>query len=810
MADFKKPWANWTPEIADAVRTKLEARAFNSQKEKQAALRALEGYWAEHDMERTLEQNAPTFSAYGLKRNVRALFPKTMESIEAKRPWWMTAFQVPRDIITSPQRAGIQVAGDITNAGIATSNALFGTGFQMIDPSTYTMAGTDRLRSDPGIALMASPQGRPMQLIRALSEKGAETAGRFVARAPWWVQKGARAVGSVGGEVAPMAGIEYSSNLGEMPMEEAWGAAAIGTGIGRAAGGAINLAGRGLQKGAGYLTRKKYATNRTDQEKSGYRDRKFGGEELPEEEVLFLESGQVGKADGTEKGRHLYERLAGEESPWAQKTGDAYERVAAQQNERITEALALQPEVGSVKTGPYRIEPKPGEVPAVRPENPVAKPGEPPAVPEPVNLSRRTGTAPQTAEQFRDSSIEFQQALRDAGIDPGRIVVRDNETLQFALARELNAQDAYAKKASAVLKENRARLGEMDAEIKSLENKARESRLALEERVGEFESMPRGTEKEIAAYEREASRLDKIAADTEALETTADQLKVSRSSLAQEIEQQERELYKIESGLNRAAELSDEMALGIVGTEKYAGKLGAELDKEAEFAQVPGWQVDAAKEAGDRLVASMEDSGRRLWWNKQESGRFIPAPMFRKMVTKHTAAAFEHARKDPVLETAANNAARKFRAVKNTIDQEQSLGELGETANSESLRYGVHRALLKKEPTVTGANRLTIGNLHGIIQQSPYYDRALQLAYDLGGKLTPRNAGQLTARRAMLMDQAPGGEWATPARNILATVGREAPLIEQDYGEASPAQKAWDNIENFIASIEVAKQGEAK
>ena len=210
------------------------------------------------------------------------------------------------------------------------------------------------------------------------------------------------------------------------------------------------------------------------------------------------------------------------------------------------------------------------------------------------------------------------------------------------------------------------------------------------------------------------------------------------------------------------------------------------------------------------LVDDFEKTARLKDWNRDQlgnpngSGRFIPSGKLRGMVSGITKRQMKGASDDPGLLDDTKTAAMNFRKAKNKIDQEQSQGELGETANRESLRHAIFEGLWNKQPTVDNANRMTIGNLAGFVNRSPYYDKGLTKLYQFGTSLVPRTAEQQVARRALGLEEVPGGELGTLFRNAFSTTGRELPHLSQ-IGDESPTQQAFDQIDAFVAEVNSLK-----
>jgi len=700
---FVRPWANWTPEdalfAAAALNGENDYLDGRSQEDTRRLLKNLEGYQAEHELEQTLEKNAPLFSAKGLRRESRLLFPKANESIDANRPGYVTALQGVRDVVTMPLRAGINIGGDLQNAGRAL------LGFKLVDPEEYSMANAKSVvANDPVVALTAHPGAAGTRLLSGVGQAAASTGGKVAGKV-------GRALGGFLGEGGSLTGMEVAGNLGDVDYQDALLMGMGGTGLARMGAGAVELGGRGAKAGAQYLTRKKWNINPSDSKKSNLLQREFGGEKLPKEtELLLLESGELGREP------IAAEAVAGKESAWAKRTGAKYEEVAAQQNARLEDALALRPQVG---------------------EGAKAR-----------SIATRTDGLPASAPSSSGSqqATEFRASLERAGIRPSELIVRDGETAQVALAREMNAREAYIQKAEK----------------------------QIEKMAYKFDRMEPGAEKDAAGRSLDAL--------------------------------QEQVAY-IRKNLEKAANLANELDLGIVGLDVYEGGIGKYLDDVlADVAGVTNSSTEEAKAAVSGLVNELKDSARFKRWNRDNlgnpngSGRFIPSGKLREMVTGATKKQLLNSKNDPVLETAAQNAASGLRRVKNRIDQEQSQGALGETASVESLRHAIYDALWNKQPTVDNANRMTIGNLYGFVQRQPIHDRAMTKLYEFGTALVPRTPEQNVARRALGLEEKAGGELGNLFKNVLTTTGREASHLVE-VGEKSPTQQAFAKIDSFVQEV---------
>ena len=707
---FVKPWANWTPEqaeyIAEALLGRNDLLDGTTDEQKRRVRNNLEGYQAEHQMERTLEKNAPLLSAKGLRNQSRLVFPKANESIDANRPGWVTALEGARDLVTLPQRAGIQIGGDLKNAGRAL------LGFKLVDPEEYSMANAESVvANDPVVALTVHPGTAGTRLLFGARQAAASTGGKVAGKA-------GRAIGGFLGEGGALTGMEYAGNLGDVDYLDALLMGMGGTGLARLGSAAVTAAGKGAQKGSQYLTRKKWNINPSDSKKSNLLQREFGGERLPKEnELLLLESGELGREP------IAAEAVAGERSGWAKRTGETYEKVAAQQNARLEDALAFRPEVSG----------KPGQGVSVRNEGA-------PAVAK--------------AETGNPQATEFRNSLEAVGIRPSELIVRDGETAQVALAREMNRREAYIQKAQRSIDEKAAMLGTMEP----------------------------GAEREALA-----SRLDKM----------------------------QEEVNFLRSNLDRAAKLADELDLGIVSVDRLAKETADAIEAEARFSNDlsdTGFKGSTKKAA--ELVDDFEKTARLKDWNRDNlgnangSGRFIPSGKLRGMVSGITKRQMKGANNDQGLLDDTKTAAMNFRRAKNRIDQEQSQGELGETANRESLRHAIFEGLWNKQPTVDNANRMTIGNLAGFVQRQPIWDKGTTKLYQFGTALVPRTADQQVARRALGLEELPGGELGGLARAVLSTAGREAPHIVQ-IGETDKTQKALSKVDAFVEELNRLK-GEAK
>jgi len=705
---FVKPWANWTIDDAklaeDALLGKNRLLEGEPDEVWQAYARNLEGYQAEHEMERTLEKNAPLLSAKGLRRQSRLVFPKANESVDANRPVWVTALEGARDLVTLPQRAGIQIGGDLNNLGRAL------LGFELVDPESYSMGNAGNvIGNDPVVALTASPGAFGARALAEFGASGARIGGRTLGKVVG--QRAGKAVGGFLGEGAALSGMELAGNLGDVSGEQALGMGVGGTAIGRVGSGAVTVAGKGAQKGAQYLTRKKYNINTSDQKKGDLLRREFGGERLPKEnELLLLESGELGRKP------IAAEAVAGEDSGWAARTGEKYEQAAAGQNARLEDALALRPQVGQGAKG--------------------------------RSLSPRKEGLPveAKADAANPQKTEFRASLEKVGIRPSELIVREGETTQVALAREMNRREAYIQKAQR----------------------------QIDERAAMLSSMEPGPEREALA-----SRLDKMQAEVDFLR----------------------------SNLDRAAKLAEELDLGILSVENVAKAAKTEIENEIRYTNdLSNTGFEGSTKKLEEIMDDFEKSARLKEWNRDQfgnpngSGRFIPAGKMRGMVTGITKRQMKGASADDGLLTDTQTASRNFRKAKNKIDQKQSQGELGETASQESLRHAIFEGLWNKQPTVDNANRMTVGNLFGFFQRQPIHDRAVTKLYQFGTSLVPRTADQQVSRRALGLEEVPGGEKGDLFRNVLSTAGRELPHLSQ-IGETGPTQRAFDQIDAFVANI---------
>ena len=103
MAEFVKPWADWTPQMALQVKTYLETAPEMDADERRFFQNALEGYRAEKEASLAVERNASLFSKEGMRHQVRRLSPKGMEATEQGRPWYERLVQSARDAVTLPR-----------------------------------------------------------------------------------------------------------------------------------------------------------------------------------------------------------------------------------------------------------------------------------------------------------------------------------------------------------------------------------------------------------------------------------------------------------------------------------------------------------------------------------------------------------------------------------------------------------------------------------------------------------------------------------------------------------------------------------
>lgn len=797
---FVKPWANWTIDDAklaeDALLGKNRLLEGEPDEVWQAYARNLEGYQAEHKMERTLEKNAPLLSSKGLRRQSRLVFPKANESVDANRPGWVTALEGARDLVTLPQRAGIQIGGDLQNLGRAL------LGFELVDPESYSMGNAGNvIGNDPVVAMTASPGAFGARALAEFGASGARIGGRTLGKVIG--ERAGKAAGGFLGEGAALSGMELAGNLGDVSREQALGMGFGGTALGRVGSGAVTVAGKGAQKGAQYLTRKKYNINPSDQKKGDLLRREFGGEKLPKEnELLLLESGELGRDP------IAAEAVAGEGSAWAQRTGEKYEQAAAGQNARLENALAFRPHVEqgagapaagrevSARNTSVAVRPEARGL-AVRPDNPVSIVEENPL----ITLNAKRGGA--SAEGVGDLKSEFRRSLEAAGISPDYILVRDGETTQVALAREMNRRDAYIKQAGKAIEGEETRLADMRTRHAKMREELVKRRRLLEENANEFDAAGLKGEKR----EKAARALDKEAAEIETLAGTIDQLEVSMRSVGERIRRLTAERNRLASHLDRAAEIADELDLGIVSVDRLAKETLGNIEGEVRFSNdLSSTGFGGAQKRAVELVDDFEKTARLKEWNRDQlgnpngSGRFIPSGKLRGMVSGITKRQMRGASTDPGLLDDTKTAAMNFRKAKNKIDQKQSQGELGETASQESLRHAIFEGLWNKQPTVDNANRMTIGNLAGFVNRSPYYDKGLTKLYQFGTSLVRRTPEQQVARRALGLEEVPGGELGTLFRNVLSTTGRELPHLSQ-IGKTGPTQRAFDQIDAFVANL---------
>lgn len=699
MAEFVKPWADWTPEMARQVKTYLETTPKMDLEERRYFQNALEGYRALEEASLAVERNASIFSKEGMRHQVRRLSPKGMEATEQGRPWYERLAQSTRDAVTLPWRAGLEIAGDIGNA------VRIAKGSEPVEREVYSMDNASSVtHNDPMIVASAIPGGAAM--------KGVQAGGKLLASA------GKKALGKIGpkaanvggaaggflGEAGVLAGEEYAGNLGDVSGEEALITGVVGAGLGRGLSAGVTGVGKGTQYFAKAKTRQKYNPTKTDVEKHDLTGRTFGGKELRETETLMLESGDMGRTPDAA------EAITGKDSAWEGRVRDAYEAVAQNQRSRLGETI---------------------------------------------------------------KSEDFRALAKEAGADP--------EVIDSRIASGRDAQEAVA-----------VELNRADAAI-------------------------RGLKRSVDGYYQMLGKLQKrigSAKTTEARQGLIEEY----NALKAELQPIEAELKAKSAALDGAADMLEKSGTGVINRDAFAAEAKGEVqnlfkgvrDEQGNLVKGRGPKIDATKagkatEAVDEINDLIDRDVKAVL--ETNSGRFIPMSEFRNQVRITTKTASQKRANDPLDASALEVGKEAMKTSKRRIDQEQSKGELGDAARSESLRFGIEQGLESIQPKVDNNNRMNVHGIEALIQRLPVYDRALTGLYRFGTKLAPRSEQGNIARQGLLLPESRGGEWQAPAQAILATAGRELPHLK-DRDKLTPAAKAEAQIDLFLASIRAAKQGE--
>lgn len=699
MADFVKPWADWTPEMALQVKTYLETAPEMDADERRFFQNALEGYRAEKEASLAVERNASLFSKEGMRHQVRRLSPKGMEATEQGRPWYERLAQSTRDAVTLPWRAGLEIAGDIGNA------VRIAKGTAPVEREVYSMDNASSVtHNDPMIVASAIPGGAAMKGVQAggklLASAGKKALGKIGPKAA----KVWGAAGGFLGEAGALAGEEYAGNLGDVSGEEALLTGVVGAGLGKGLSAAVTGAGKGAQYYAKAKTRQKYNPTKTDVEKHDLTGRTFGGKELRETETLMLESGDMGRTPDAA------EAIAGKGSAWEGRVRDAYEAVAKNQRTRLGETI---------------------------------------------------------------EDDAFQALLEEAGADPSVISKRiaSGRDAQEVVAVELNRADSAIRGLKRSVDSYYQMLGKLQKRIGSA--KTAEARQAL---VEEY------------------------------------------NALKAELQPIEAELKAKSAALDGAADMLEKSGTGVINRDAFAAEAKGEVqklfkgvrDEQGNLIKGQGPKIDATKagkatEAVDEINDLIDRDVKAVL--ESNSGRFIPMSEFRNQVRITTKTASQKRANDPLEASALEVGKEAMKTAKRRIDQEQSKGELGDAARSESLRFGIEQGLESIQPKVDNNNRMNVHGIEALFQRLPVYDRALTGLYRFGTKLAPRSEQGNIARQGLLLPENRGGEWQAPAQAILATAGRELPHLK-DRDKLTPTAKAEAQIDLFLASIRAAKQGE--
>ena len=699
MAEFVKPWADWTPEYADAVRIRLEANDFEPGEETTSMLRSLEGYQAERDASSAVERNASLFSKEGLRHQVRRLSPKGMEATEQGRPWYERLVQSARDAVTLPWRASLEVTGDIGNA------VRIAKGSEPVEREVYSMDNASSVtHNDPMIPLSAYPGSLAMRGVMLGGKVAGAGAKALLGKVGPRAAKVGGAAGGLLGEAGVLAGEEYAGNLGDVSGEEALLAGVAGAGLGRGLSAAATGLGKGAQYFAKAKTRQKYNPTKTDVEKHDLTGRTFGGKELRETETLMLESGDMGRTPDAA------EAITGKGSAWEGRVRDAYEAVAQNQRTRLGETI---------------------------------------------------------------KSEDFRALAKEAGADP--------EVIDSRIASGRDAQEVVA------VELNRA------------------------------DSAIRGLKRSVDSYYQMLGKLQKRIGSAKTAEARQ-ALVEEYNALKAELQPIEAELKAKSAALDGAADMLEKSGTGVINRDAFAAEAKGEVqklfkgvrDEQGNLVKGRGPKIDATKagkatEAVDEINDLIDRDVKAVL--ETNSGRFIPMSEFRNQVRITTKTASQKRANDPLEASALEVGKEAMKTSKRRIDQEQSKGELGDAARSESLRFGIEQGLESIQPKVDNNNRMNVHGIEALFQRLPVYDRALTGLYRFGTKLAPRSEQGNIARQGLLLPENRGGEWQTPAQAILATAGRELPHLK-DRDKLTPTAKAEAQIDLFLASIRAAKHGE--
>ena len=698
---WKAPWADWTPEQAEAALEVARGNivpAYYSELTEEERLdnriklyNWVEGYHAQRKMNETLERNAPLFSKAGLRRVVRQWSPNAMRSRENNRPEVETLAQSYRDAVTILPRMGKQWAGTFAMLPDLVKGTATPEQWQR-----YEMGNVDdKLFNDPVTAALLLPGGIAAQGLTkgaALAEGAAGKAGEKIAGKIG--EKVLGKVGSFAGEAGALAGMEYAGNLGDVSGEEAAAMGLVGTGLGRVLSGAVSFLGKGAKETAKAGTRNKYNFTKTDVTNKDLTGRTFNGTELKEPETVMLESGDMGRVS-----RDAAESIAGQGSGWEARVSKAYKDVAKNQNSRLVEGLEKSP--------------------------------------------------------------EFQNNLDRAGVNRQKVSenIGKGQDPQDALAIEMNRTDGE--------------LNAMRKKLDDLENRMSDSRLS-------------------PAY---------------------------REHLESQYKPLLREYNARRAALDAAAEYGRQNGFGVVSRESFAVQAEKEvgdmigqkgnaatgekgLDAKIDVEQAAGAQADI-REIEDVIDRDVQHIlGTR-------SGKYIPMSDFRKQVQITTRSKTLKANGELYEKGNLDIAKEGMKRVKRRIDQDQSKGELGDTARSESFRFGVSQGLDSIQPKVDNMNRYGSNFLTNIIKRSPAYDKALTRLYKFGTKLAPRTIQENTARQSILLQPEAGGEWGDLFRAAFQKTGRVAPAVYMEAGETGDRvreeEKALANIDAFVAEVNSLK-----
>lgn len=354
------------------------------------------------------------------------------------------------------------------------------------------------------------------------------------------------------------------------------------------------------------------------------------------------------------------------------------------------------------------------------------------------------------------------------------------------------------------------------SEIDELVKAGREPQEAVAYVLNKADSELRKTQKSVDGYYDIMGKLLKRLGKAGGQERA--QIIKQYNKLKKELKPIEEELAKKNAAMDNMSSLLRKNGTGVINRKSFRDDAAEEIQtyfkgtKDAKGniekdSKIDWTQSEKATEALDEINAIIDKDVQHIL--ETNSGRFIPMRTFRNQVRITTRSASQKRAGDLFEKGNADIAKESIKTTKRRLDQEQSKGDLGDAARSESLRFGIEQGLENIQTKVDNNNRMTVRGLEALIQRLPVYDKALMGLYNFGTKLAPRSEQGNISRQGLLLPESRGGEWQANLQAILGSVGREAPHLK-DRDKLTPTAKAAEQIDRFIASIEAVKQGEAR